>query len=60
LGYINDGESVFVNMGESANRAHDFMFEAAYTTASVSSADECERFNRKDYKKKVWSTFENY
>jgi threonine synthase len=60
LGYIKDGETVFVNMGESANRAHDFMFDAAYTTSQVTSVDECERFNRNDYKKKVWEIFENY
>jgi len=60
LGYINDGESVFINMGESANRAHNFMYEAAYTTCEVSSSDECERFSRGDYKNQVWAPFENY
>jgi len=59
-GFIKDGETIFINMGESANRAFGFMFEAAYTTSSVSSVDECERFNREDYKNKVWKTFENY
>jgi threonine synthase len=59
-GYINDGETVFINMGEGANRAFDFMYKAAYTTQEVSSVDDCERFNREDYKKKVWAPFENY
>ena len=60
LGYINDGETIFVNMGESANRAYDFMFEAAYTTSTISSVDECERFDRNVYKEVVWAPFENY
>ena len=59
-GYIHDGETIFVNMGESANRAFGFMHKAAYTTFEVSSVDECERFNREDYKKKVWERFDNY
>ncbi len=60
LGFINDGETVFVNMGESANRAHEFMFDAAYTTEHVNSVDDCKRFDRNDYKKQVWEIFENY
>jgi threonine synthase len=60
LGYIKNGESVFINMGESANRAFEFMNQAAYTTSVVSSADECERFDRANYKKQVWDIFENY
>jgi threonine synthase len=60
LGYINNGETVFINMGESANRAFEFMTQAAYTTTVVSSVDECERFDRTNYKKQVWKIFENY
>ncbi len=59
-GYINDNESVFINMGESANRAMNFMQETAYTTSEISSVDDCERFNRSNYKSKVWKLFENY
>ena len=58
-GYINNGETIFVNMGESANRAMDFMKEAAYTTSEVDSVDECERFNREDYKEQIWEFFNN-
>lgn len=58
LGYINDGESVFINMGESANRALDFLKEVAYTTEHVDSVDDCARFNRKAYRNKVWAPFE--
>ncbi|NJO88923.1 MAG: pyridoxal-phosphate dependent enzyme [Chloroflexia bacterium] len=59
-GYINDGETVFINMGEGANRAFGFMHKAAYTTQEVSSVDDCDRFNREDYKEKVWEPFERY
>ena len=59
-GYIKDGETVFVNMGESANRALDFMKEVAHTTSEVNNVDECERFNRDDYKEKLWELFNNY
>jgi threonine synthase len=57
-GYINNGESVFINMGESANRALDFLKEVAYTTEIIESADDCKRFDRKVYRKKVWMPFE--
>lgn len=59
-GYIKDGETVFVNMGEGVNRAFGFMHKAAYTTSTISNVDECERFNREDYRAKVWERFENY
>lgn len=59
-GFIQDGQSVFINMGESANRAMDFMKETAYTTSEVSSVDDCERFDRNNYKSMVWELFENY
>ncbi len=56
-GLIKDKETVFVNMGESANRALSFMQQTAYTTQNIGSADECERFDRKKYKEKVWEKF---
>ncbi|MEA2041452.1 MAG: pyridoxal-phosphate dependent enzyme [Bacteroidota bacterium] len=58
-GYINDGETVFINMGESANRAIDFLKEVAYTTEIIESADDCERFDREKYREKVWAPFES-
>ncbi|MDF1548396.1 MAG: pyridoxal-phosphate dependent enzyme, partial [Bacteroidales bacterium] len=60
LGYINNNETIFVNMGESANRAFGFMHKAAYTTSQVSSVEECGHFNREDYKNMIWARFENY
>lgn len=59
-GLIKDGETVFINMGESANRALSFMQETAYTTENVASADDCNRFDRFQYKELVWKPFENY
>ncbi len=47
-------------MGESSNRALIFMQDTAYTTANVSSVDECERFDREKYREKIWEPFENY
>jgi len=47
-------------MGESANRAFEFMNQAAYTTTVVKTVNDCERFNRADYKEKVWLPFETY
>jgi threonine synthase len=57
---IKNGEIVFINMGESANRAFEFMNQAAYTTSVVETVDDCERFNRADYKEKIWLPFETY
>lgn len=59
-GYINDGETIFVNIGESAGRSLDFMKEVSYTSEIISSVDDCERFDRTKYKEKVWAPFENY
>jgi threonine synthase len=59
-GYIKNGETVFINMGESANRAFGFMTQAAYTTSVINSVDDCERFDRGKYKTRVWEVFEKY
>ncbi|MCF6365603.1 MAG: pyridoxal-phosphate dependent enzyme [Bacteroidales bacterium] len=59
-GLIKDGESVFINMGESANRATDFLKEVSYTTENIKTSDDAKRFNRDDYKKQVWEPFETY
>ncbi len=59
-GLINNGETIFINMGESANRAYSFMQETAYTTEKISSVDDCERFDRSKYKERVWEAFEKY
>ncbi|NPA45342.1 MAG: pyridoxal-phosphate dependent enzyme [Chlorobi bacterium] len=59
-GLIKDGESVFINMGESANRALGFLQEVAYTTENIKTAEDAKRFNREDYKKFVWEPFEKY
>lgn len=60
LGYIRNNETIFINMGESANRAFEFMNQTAYTTSVVDSVDDCERFDRTHYKNQVWDKFENY
>lgn len=57
---INNGETIFINMGESANRAYSFMQETAYTTEMISTVDDCKRFDRSKYKEQVWEPFEKY
>ncbi len=59
-GLIKDGESVFINMGESANRAYHYMHEAAYTISEINTVDDCEHFDREKNRKTVWQPFENY
>lgn len=59
-GLIKNGETVFINMGEGANRAYDYMHQAAYTISKVNSVDDCEHFDRSKNKEKVWAPFENY
>ncbi len=56
---IKDGETVFVNMGEGANRAFGFMYDTAYTTQEVNSVEDCARFNRDKYRSQLWEKFEN-
>lgn len=57
-GFIKNNETIFVNMGESANRALDFMKQVAYTGQNIKSVDDCQRFDREEYKQKVWEPFE--
>lgn len=53
-GIIKDGDSVLVNIGEGVRRAPDFVEEMMYTTQEVASVEECERFNRENYKAQLW------
>ncbi len=55
---IKDGETVFINIGESANRALQFLQEVAYTTQEISEASEATRFDRNKYRDFVWEPFE--
>ncbi len=57
---IKDRETVFINMGESGNRAVDFLKEVAHTTEHIQTADDAQRFDREQYRQKVWEPFENY
>lgn len=53
-GAIKDGDNVLVNVGEGVRRAPDFVEEMIYTTESVESVDECERFDRGVYRDQLW------
>ncbi len=57
-GFIKDNETVFINMGEGANRAFGFMLDTAYTSEEVGSADDCSRFYREQYRQRLWEKFE--
>ncbi len=57
---IKDQETVFINMGEGVGRASEFMKETAYTAENISSVEECERFDRNQYRNFVREPFENY
>ncbi len=53
-GHIKDGDVVLINIGEGAKRSPEFMEEVNYSTKIVSSIDECEKFNRTQYKDEIW------
>ena len=57
---INDGESVFINMGEGVQRALSFVEDMEYTAEEIKSVDDTHRFDRKTLKEKVWEPFEDY
>ena len=53
-GYIKNGDIVLVNIGEGVRRAPEFMEEMIYTTEHVSSVEECNPHNIKDYEAQLW------
>lgn len=59
-GIIKNGESVMINIGEGVRRAPEFMEDMIYTTKSINSIDDVERFDRKMYEDEVWKPFVNY
>ncbi|MDA3894006.1 MAG: pyridoxal-phosphate dependent enzyme [Salinivirgaceae bacterium] len=54
-GIIKEGDNVLVNVGEGVRRAPDFVEEMMYTTESVDSIEECERFDRSKYREGLWN-----
>ncbi len=59
-GYIHDGETVYINMGEGYERAYSFLRDVAYTMQYILGSDECPRHDRSSYKTKIWEVFDNY
>jgi threonine synthase len=53
-GIIKEGDNVLINVGEGVRRAPDFVEEMMYTTMHVNSIDDCERFNREQYRDVLW------
>ncbi len=57
-GLIKNGDNVLVNIGEGIRRAPDFVEEMMYTTQQVDNIDNCNRFDRNQYKKQLWDKIE--
>ena len=57
-GHIKQGDVVMINAGEGVNRAADFMEEAIYTTKVIDSIDDCDAFNRENYREHLWAKFD--
>jgi threonine synthase len=58
-GHIKEGDNVLVNVGEGVRRAPDFVEEMMYTTQHVNSIDDCERFDREQYRDELWKKVES-
>ena len=56
-GLLRDGESVLINVGESMNRAPEFVKEMIYTTIEINSIDDCIASYRDNFKESLWSDF---
>lgn len=54
-GVFKDGESVLINIGESMNRAPEYLEGMIYTTKHVGSVDDCVPPNREDYREQLWA-----
>lgn len=53
-GIIKNGDSILINIGEGVRRAPDFVEDMMYTTQHVDSVDDCERFDREQYRTELW------
>lgn len=53
-GLIKDGDNVLINIGEGIRRSPKFVEEMIYTTQHVNSIDDCEKFDREQYREKLW------
>ncbi len=56
-GLLKNGESVLVNIGESMNRAPDFINDMIYTTEEINSVEDCLPVDRENYRMKLWDDF---
>ncbi|MBN1271960.1 MAG: pyridoxal-phosphate dependent enzyme [Candidatus Aminicenantes bacterium] len=59
-GYLRDGDIILLNIGEGIRRSPGFMEKMIFESKKVTSVKECELFDRKDYKKKLWREVEKY
>jgi len=53
-GLLNDGDNILINIGEGIRRSPDFVEEMMYTTQEIDSVDDCERFDREQYREQLW------
>jgi threonine synthase len=54
-GIIKNGDNVLLNIGEGIRRAPEFVEEMMYTTEHVDSIDDCQRFDREQYRQQLWN-----
>ena len=56
-GLIKNGDIVMINIGEGVMRAPEFMEEMMYTTEHINSIEDCKKFERSLFRKKLWEKF---
>ncbi len=57
---IKNDDIVLINIGEGVRRAPKFKENMIYTTKQIDSIDDCEPYEREDYREKLWSKFDKY
>jgi threonine synthase len=57
-GYINDGDSILINVGEGIRRAPSFAEKLIIPSSMISDVNECKMFSRADYKESLYNILE--
>ena len=59
-GLIKEDDTVLINVGEGVRRAPNFKENMIYTSIRVDSIDDCEQYERENYRDTLWSKFDKY
>lgn len=59
-GLLRDGDVALVNIGEGTRRAPGLLTDMIYSSRQVSGIDDCDRFDREQYRKELWAPFAKY